>query len=71
MWCSMCPFLLTCEDPAQLGGGCDCDGADDFGADPIDDYTDDDDFDDNDFDDYQTTNQNQQGESNEKSHSKP
>ena len=37
MWCSMCPFLLTCEDPAQVGGGCDCDGADDFGVDPIDD----------------------------------
>ena len=30
MWCSMCPFLADCEDPAKLGGGCDCDGADDF-----------------------------------------
>ena len=37
MRCSMCPFLDTCEDDAQLGGGCDCDGADDFGVDPIDD----------------------------------
>ena len=37
MLCSMCPFLDTCEDDAQLGGGCDCDGADDFGVDPIDD----------------------------------
>ena len=37
MWCSMCPFLADCEDPAQLGGGCDCDGADDYGVDPIDD----------------------------------
>ena len=37
MWCSNCPFLDTCEDDAQLGGGCDCDGADDFGVDPIDD----------------------------------
>lgn len=37
MWCSMCPFLADCEDPAQLGGGCDCDGADDFGVDPLDD----------------------------------
>ena len=46
MWCSMCPFLPTCEDPAQLGGGCDCDGADDFGVDPIDDFPDNDDFDD-------------------------
>ena len=36
MWCSMCPFLADCEDPAQLGGGCDCDGADDFGVDPLD-----------------------------------
>ena len=32
MWCSMCPFCSTCEDPAQVGGGCDCDGADDFGV---------------------------------------
>ncbi len=40
MWCSMCPFLADCEDPAQLGGGCDCDGADDYGVDPIDDYDD-------------------------------
>ena len=40
MWCSMCPFLADCEDPAQLGGGCDCDGADDFGVDPIDDSED-------------------------------
>ena len=40
MWCSMCPFLADCEDPAQLGGGCDVDGADDFGVDPIDDYDD-------------------------------
>lgn len=40
MWCSMCPFLADCEDPAQLGGGCDFDGADDFGVDPIDDYDD-------------------------------
>ena len=37
MWCSNCPFFDTCEDDAQLGGGCDCDGADDFGVDPIDD----------------------------------
>ena len=37
MWCSNCPFMDTCEDDAQLGGGCDCDGADDFGVDPIDD----------------------------------
>ena len=40
MWCSTCPFLPTCEDAAQLGGGCDCDGADDFGVDPIDDFDD-------------------------------
>lgn len=40
MWCSMCPFFVDCEDPAKLGGGCDCDGADDFGVDPIDDYDD-------------------------------
>ncbi len=40
MWCSMCPFLADCEDPAQLGGGCDCDGADDFGVDPLDDIDD-------------------------------
>ena len=47
MWCSNCPFMDTCEDDAQLGGGCDCDGADDFGVDPIDDDFDpiDDDFD--------------------------
>jgi len=38
MWCSNCPFLDTCEDDAQLGGGCDCDGADDFGVDPLDDF---------------------------------
>ena len=37
MWCCNCPFLANCEDPAQLGGGCDCDGADDYGVDPIDD----------------------------------
>ena len=36
MWCSMCPFLADCEDPARDGGGCDCDGSDDFGVDPID-----------------------------------
>ena len=50
MWCSMCPFLADCEDPAKLGGGCDCDGADDFGVDPIDDFGVDpiDDFDNND-----------------------
>ena len=50
MWCSTCPFLPTCEDPAQLGGGCDCDGADDFGVDPIDDFGVDpiDDYDDSD-----------------------
>lgn len=40
MWCANCPFLLNCEDPAQLGGGCDCDGADDFGVDPLEDLTD-------------------------------
>ena len=40
MWCSNCPFFATCEDPAQLGGGCDCDGADDYGVDPIDDFED-------------------------------
>ena len=54
MWCSMCPFLATCEDPARDGGGCDCDGSDDFGVDPIDDFGVDpiDDFPDNDdFDD--------------------
>ena len=44
MWCSMCPFLANCEDPAQLGGGCDCDGADDYGVDPIDDGDADQDF---------------------------
>ncbi len=38
MWCSVCPFLADCDDPAQLGGGCDCDGTDDFGVDPIDDF---------------------------------
>ena len=40
----MCPFFADCEDPAQLGGGCDCDGSNDFGVDPIDDdyYYDDD-----------------------------
>lgn len=38
MWCSMCPFLDTCEDPAQMGGGCDCDGAYDYGVDPVDDF---------------------------------
>lgn len=32
MWCSNCPFYANCEDPAQLGGGCDCDGADDYGV---------------------------------------
>ena len=36
MWCSMCPFFDGCEDSAKFGGGCDCDGADDFGVDPID-----------------------------------
>ena len=41
MWCSMCPFFEDCKDPAKLGGGCDCDGADDFGVDPIDDFDDD------------------------------
>ena len=46
MWCSMCPFLDTCEDPAQMGGGCDCDGADDYGVDPVDDIDDFDDFED-------------------------
>ena len=48
MWCSNCPFFADCEDPAKLGGGCDCDGADDFGVDPIDDFDVDpiDDFDD-------------------------
>ena len=43
MWCSMCPFLDTCEDPARDGGGCDCDGSDDFGVDPID-YGDDEEY---------------------------
>ena len=43
MWCSMCPFLATCEDPARDGGGCDCDGSDDFGVDPID-YGDDEEY---------------------------
>ena len=38
MWCSMCPFLDNCEDSAQMGGGCDCDGADDYGVDPVDDF---------------------------------
>jgi len=28
------------ERLAKLGGGCDCDGADDFGVDPIDDFDD-------------------------------
>lgn len=40
MLCSMCPFSADCEDSAQLGGGCDCDGADDFGVDPLDDSED-------------------------------
>ena len=40
MWCSNCPFFDDCEDPAKLGGGCDCDGADDFGVDPLDDSED-------------------------------
>ena len=44
MWCSNCPFFETCEDPAKLGGGCDCDGADDYGVDPIDDGDADEDF---------------------------
>ena len=40
MWCSMCPFYGECEDPPQRGGGCDCDGADDYGVDSIDDGAD-------------------------------
>ena len=41
MWCCNCPAFDNCDDPAKLGGGCDCDGADDFGVDPIDDFDDD------------------------------
>lgn len=36
MRCCSCPFLDRCEDHARYGGGCDCDGADDYGVDPID-----------------------------------
>lgn len=36
MRCCFCPFLDRCENPARDGGGCDCDGADDYGVDPID-----------------------------------
>lgn len=33
MRCECCEVALDCTDPAQRGGGCDMDGADDFGCD--------------------------------------
>ena len=32
MKCEYCEFARECTDPAQNGGGCDIDGADDFGC---------------------------------------
>ena len=32
MKCEFCEFACECKDPAQYGGGCDIDGADDFGC---------------------------------------
>lgn len=32
MQCEFCELARDCKDPAQYGGGCDIDGADDFGC---------------------------------------